>query len=92
VTSNTTLLLRAIDDSQAYNPDWNNTGTNYINQFLGYKKRIYNISTNTSTSATARSRFLSIQTVLKGFFTGNVYFQKLVWGIFVEPWVGFCKI
>jgi hypothetical protein len=79
------LLLKAIDDDQVNNnAGWHKDGTNYVTQFSGYKKRIYNYSVNGT--MTLRQKFVSIKTTLTG-FTTNTYFKSLVWAVFINTWV-----
>jgi hypothetical protein len=82
VSSNTTLMLQAIDANQISRP-WTSVQRN---SFLGYKKRIYNIATNATAGWTPERRFNEIKRALNGYinlYPGN---RPLLFDIFIQPW------
>lgn len=81
VSGNITKLLSSIDADQQVAGKWT---TNEINTFLGYKKKIYNVSINTTITAT--QKFTTIKQTLLTFAGSTTTVYQKVHAVFIVSW------
>ncbi|KAI6216258.1 hypothetical protein M3Y95_01289600 [Aphelenchoides besseyi] len=77
-STNTTVLLTSIDSAQT---TWERSE---VNQFSGYKKRIYNISINQT--ATESQIFEGIKTIFLNFASSTTVIYQKVQSIEIQSW------
>jgi hypothetical protein len=81
VSGNITKLLSSIDADQQVSGKWTSSE---INTFLGYKKKIYNLSVNTT--ITVSQKFTRIKQVLTSFAGSTTTVYQKVHAVFIVSW------